>query len=409
MRPNSSRATTVAVTVATAWLGALLLATACTSPVDSFVYLGKPEAGAGSFVGPDDASSPDGEADALETPLLQCIATTCPDGYATCASEDRLPYKCGTDLKHDADNCGSCGNKCLHYDRIHMTSRCIEGSCELECWTPVDPSQPRNWRDCNGKVDDGCEADLLSDERHCGACSNACPGKEPCIDGRCGCAAGTVNCNGKCAQLDSDDLNCGTCGIQCDGTGPCELPEGAHYGCGEGECARPKCDFPRGDCNGDLNDPDCNSDGCETPNIFLSVDNCGECGKKCNTEIGEDCVDEGNGPECAVPCARFGQTRCAFQQCHDLLNDPDACGSCSFVCPPASTNQARACRKGICELDCLPGFGDCNGDPSDGCETNLMAHPGNCGACGNSCDLVGGQPCIDGKCLMTECDAGGIK
>jgi hypothetical protein len=117
-------------------------------------------------------------------------------------------------------------------------------------------------------------------------------------------------------------------------------------------------------------------------------------------------VDEGNGPECAVPCARFGKTLCPGPRCVDLLNDPDACGACNAACRPAGPNQTRACEKGLCVYGCAPGFADCNGDPADGCETNLDAHPANCGACGHACDVAAGQPCVEGKCLTVPCDAG---
>jgi hypothetical protein len=69
----------------------------------------------------------------------------------------------------------------------------------------------------------------------------------------------------------------------------------------------------------------------------------------------------------------------------------------------------RSCNKGICAYECATGFADCNGSSADGCETNLRTHAGNCGACGNACDVAAGQPCVEGKCLMTDCDAGVTK
>lgn len=54
---------------------------------------------------------------------------------------------------------------------------------------------------------------------------------------------------------------------------------------------------------------------------------------------------------------------------------------------------------------CAHGFGDCNGDPDDGCETDLD-DPENCGACGNVCD---NGECNDLSCAcdegFAECDA----
>jgi hypothetical protein len=44
---------------------------------------------------------------------------------------------------------------------------------------------------------------------------------------------------------------------------------------------------------------------------------------------------------------------------------------------------------------CPPGTGDCNGDPSDGCETDTTSDPGHCGRCGHDCD---GGACVASAC-----------
>jgi hypothetical protein len=58
-----------------------------------------------------------------------------------------------------------------------------------------------------------------------------------------------------------------------------------------------------------------------------------------------------------------------------------------------------ACRNG----PCTPGFGDCNGDPSDGCEANLVTDSRNCGTCGRLC-MAGGSNsmCTTGPSTGTE-------
>ena len=392
--------------VASALAGSVLLVTSCTSPVDSVIFLD--DAGRGGIFEQPDGEAPSVAPDAASH--LLCVGTTCPDGFGTCASGGGPAYKCGTDLKRDVDHCGACGNKCLHYGRLHMTSRCIEGGCELECWSPKMPGDEGEWRNCNGKVDDGCEVDVNTDDKNCGACGNVCANGVPCVEGKCGCPSGQIACDGACVDPLHDNGNCGGCGITCEQTdGPCTLPDTAYYGCAGGVCGAPKCRGSSGDCNNDLGDPECNTDGCEVEDINFDPNNCGGCGIKCDTEAGEKCINGKNGAYCAVQCVGKGMTFCPLLGCRDFLNDSTACGSCTNVCPEAGPNQLRACRKGLCELDCLPGFGDCNGDPSDGCETNLLAHPGNCGTCGNACDLNAGQPCIHGKCLMTECsDAGKV-
>lgn len=55
-------------------------------------------------------------------------------------------------------------------------------------------------------------------------------------------------------------------------------------------------------------------------------------------------------------------------------------------------------------LVCPDGFGDCDGDPGNGCETELSADPRNCGMCANVC-MVGNATaqCSDGVCGIDEC------
>lgn len=337
---------------------------------------------------------------------LSCIGTECPAPWATCLSEHGPTHKCGTDLRSDPKHCGACNNECPTFAPTHMKSRCVDGSCELECFSEESFFDPKDWRNCNGLIDDGCETNVVTDPKHCGACGNACAAGTPCIDGKCGCPPGKIACFGMCVDPQTDDNHCGGCGNQCDPFPPdgCDpMPERAVFGCKAGKCGALKCMVPSADCNGDLGATKCGGDGCEVESTQADRNNCGGCGIVC--KAGEECVDEGNGPECAVPCAKSGKTLCPLG-CADLLTDVNACGACNAPCRPPGPNQTRDCVKGVCQYDCKPGWGDCNGDPSDGCETNLNIHAANCGACGTVCDIASGQPCVEGKCLMTSCDAG---
>jgi hypothetical protein len=44
---------------------------------------------------------------------------------------------------------------------------------------------------------------------------------------------------------------------------------------------------------------------------------------------------------------------------------------------------------GRCQLRCAPGFADCDGNPSNGCEANLSSNE-HCGFCGNNCTGMSG-------------------
>jgi hypothetical protein len=272
-----------------------------------------------------------------------------------------------------------------------------------------------SFHDCNGTIDDGCETDTNKDPNNCGVCGHACAAGQSCFEGKCGCTAPLIECptddGPKCINPKTDDANCGGCGTLCDafptGDGLCSPPPpNAYYGCKAGTCGHMKCGGTSADCNNDIGTAGCASDGCEVVDIKTDHDNCGGCGIKCTGD--EQCVDEGFGYECAVPCTRFGKTQCPFG-CADLLTDTLNCGGCENNCPAAAANQIASCDKGLCSYACAPGFADCNENAADGCEVNLNTHAGNCGACGNSCDVGAGQPCIEGKCLTVPCDAGVTK
>lgn len=377
-----------------------LVAVACANSVDMGVVKPEADGSAPRFTPPPGVDS--GDAADVVIRELACIGTECPAPWTTCLSESGPSYKCGTDLSRDANNCGACGNKCLAYKPIHMTSRCVESACALECYNEATFFGSTDWRNCNGRVDDGCEVEVTSDPKNCGACGNACTPGTACINGKCGCPDGKILCGELCVDAQKDDYNCGGCGIVCKTPAGACAPANARFGCFKGTCGHLICRSGTADCNGDLLSAGCSGDGCEVTSL-TARENCGGCGIKCTGA--EDCVDEGNGYTCAVPCKKLGRTLCPGG-CADLLNDPATCGSCNGGCPTPGPNQASICKKGLCGFECAPGFRDCNGDPLDGCETNLRTHPANCGACGVTCDVAAGQPCIEGKCLMTSCEAG---
>lgn len=81
--------------------------------------------------------------------------------------------------------------------------------------------------------------------------------------------------------------------------------------------------------------------------------------------------------------------------CETILQiDVNNCGACGVVCEGAG-GVPPTCAVGVCKLDCPLGAGDCNAATGDGCETNLLDDPENCGACGLSCS---GTPCVEGAC-----------
>ncbi|MEM3555781.1 MAG: hypothetical protein QXF56_03640 [Candidatus Micrarchaeia archaeon] len=81
------------------------------------------------------------------------------------------------------------------------------------------------------------------------------------------------------------------------------------------------------------------------------------------------------------------------------------CNDCSPSCgTPTPTNCSKSgyCSSGSC-IPCESGYGNCNENPSDFCEVNLLEDDSNCGSCGNLC--AGNQLCCSGVCETPECSS----
>jgi formylglycine-generating enzyme len=84
----------------------------------------------------------------------------------------------------------------------------------------------------------------------------------------------------------------------------------------------------------------------------------------------------------------------------EILLDPSNCGACGTVCKFANANAT--CDKGQCGVrGCVKGYGDCNGNVADGCESVLATDAANCGECGSAC--AAGAACVAGTC---KCPSG---
>jgi hypothetical protein len=145
---------------------------------------------------------------------------------------------------------------------------------------------------------------------------------------------------------------------------------------------------------------DCNnraSDGCET-NLACDSNNCGGCGIKCAD--GVPCRQGVCG--CPAGTRDCGENTCKVQRdCVVVENDDNNCGTCGKICPyedPPYPNTHVGCVNSECgHIKCEYSWGNCNKDIElDGCESNLLEDPQNCGACGKAC--TPGQRCIGGKC-----------
>jgi hypothetical protein len=317
----------------------------------------------------------------------------CPAGRA-CAG-GRCTVTCGAgqspcddvcrDLSTDLAHCGACGTVCPR--PTNGEARCEMGRCARSCLT--------GYADCDADAANGCEADLRASTQHCGACGRACTtpqGTPACNNGVCAVAAcdtGRGDCDGNASNGCEVDVtgtvaHCGGCGRACN-------LANATASCAMGRCAVMACAEGFRDCDGDP------ANGCEV-NTRADNGNCGACGTVC--AAGQVCAMGA----CTLSCPS-GQTACQ-SGCFDVQTAPGHCGACDRACP-ARANAAVGCAAGVCTAACNNGYGDCDSDPATGCETDLRSAVAHCGACGRSCAVAGGTAaCVNGQCAVAACNAG---
>jgi hypothetical protein len=253
-----------------------------------------------------------------------------------------------------------------------------------------------NLANCNGLGIDGCEIDLSSSIANCGSCGNACGSLPNAISG---CTAGTcaiIACNAGFADCDGNPLNgcevnlstsianCGTCGNTCG-----SLPN-AISGCAAGACVIFACNTGFADCDGIA------INGCEV-HLNSSTTNCGACGNSCGPVANG--ISGCAGGTCVILSCNPGFANCdgnPSNGCEVNLNSSITnCGACGNSCG-SLPNAISGCVGGSCViLSCNAGFANCDGINANGCEVNLKTSTTNCGACGNSC---GSLNCVNGVC-----------
>jgi len=134
------------------------------------------------------------------------------------------------------------------------------------------------------------------------------------------------------------------------------------------------------------------------------------------------CVDLFNdGANCGACASLCEGGICALGRCVAVAPPPDAgrdagdaaaCVSmtpgncCGVACPTRPHASAATCAEGRCGIVCDAGFGDCDGNLTNGCETDVSASTSHCGACGAAC--AAGRACVRSACvcppLRGDCD-----
>lgn len=270
--------------------------------------------------------------------------------------------------------------------RVPGVADCIpnpddDGTCPLICPEVCDDRD----NDCDGATDEGEASDSC-------VLANA---QARCAKGTCtitGCDYPFGDCdrvvaNG-CETALNNEFNCGGCGISCN-----ELQNAQTVLCIADVCSPSRCEDGFDDCDADP------SNGCETS--LDTLDNCGGCGVKCDAK---SC----RGGICSQLDCEPGYADCDRDEdnkCEVSLNSVTNCGRCGNAC--SAGNASVTCEHGKCAVvKCKPGFDDCDGDESNGCETALDTVT-DCGRCDKVCEVsVGVASCGGGVCTSAVCASG---
>ena len=262
---------------------------------------------------------------------------------------------------------------------------------------------------CDGlKCVAGCKADsdCPKSDAGLGTCDKNTHTCEDCVvNADCGSAPGATCCSKHCKNIKSDPLNCNGCGLACTGANT--------------QCCNAACSNPTADAN------NCGGCGnvCSTLNASMATCGGAMCAWTCNGGFAH-CMSGNTGCDtnlggsglklCGTSCVAVGSC-CSSADCM-TPPAPTACyltaGSCSGVggsCSYTLKSGSRVCNgttccnaiNGTCNVNCTlacnGGFADCDGDPSNGCETNLATAGKK--LCGAAC-IAATSCCTAADCTM---------
>ncbi len=179
-----------------------------------------------------------------------------------------------------------------------------------------------------------------------------CNGGLVCVEGACQASA-IPTCNDGIGCTRDE---CNTTTDMCENTPETSAcPTGTVCQPGEGCIVAAACEF----------DSDCSGDG-----IFCNGDEVCVMGMCQSPMAGRECDDANS---CTMDTCDETMGDCTAVEYPDILTNVEHCGTGAddcVVCPGVdpSLNQVSACVAGACEVTCAPGYGDVDGDMSNGCE-----------------------------------------
>jgi hypothetical protein len=281
--------------------------------------------------------------------------------------------------------------ECLADEHCPSGTLCVGNLCVAGC--NAGRACPASQTCCSGAC-----IDAQTNTAHCGACDRRCTvanASPLCLNGTCtvaSCVAPFGDCDTSPANGCETDTSRDT--AHCGGCGmACAARPNSVASCASGACAY-ACAMGFADCDGDA------SNGCEV-DTRTSASHCGACGARCAPANATAACVAG---VCTVGACATGFGDCdgnATNGCEtDLPVSVSHCGACGNRCP-ANPNAAPVCVAGSCSSVCTAGFADCDSNPATGCEVDVRVDSANCGSCGRACSNVGGtSTCTTGACVL---------
>jgi hypothetical protein len=326
-----------------------------------------------------------------------CGETKCPSGFGDCNGNP--DDGCETDLRTDANNCGTCGNLCV---AANGTAYCNDTMCAIQSCNP-------GYDDCSGGYADGCETNLNTNAAHCGGCGTPCTidnGQPLCDVGECtvkSCNANYDDCNGLASDgceinLSMNQTNCGMCGNNCT-----TAFANASGTCSASTCSLTTCNVGYGNCN------QIEMDGCETNTTSARL-HCGGCGKECLASTSAHVSSNSCSASTCNPVCNSGYANCdgdGYNGCEaNTANTRLHCGGCGLECSSAASAHVSTnnCSGSSCNPSCTTGYGNCDADGYNGCETDTTTSRLHCGGCGQECSIATSAHVTSNTCSSGDCN-----
>jgi hypothetical protein len=250
------------------------------------------------------------------------------------------------------------------------------------------------------------ETDVDCGGADCKGCElgEGCAETSDCREGQCiGGYCQAAGCDNGAHDEGETGVDCGGACKPCPTDDPCTVPADCiSKVCTDEKCAAPSCED--GIINGTETGRDCGGGLC---------DGCGT-GSPCNeaTDCKSGvCNGEARAKKCEVSCLEGtaecdGDTSSVAEECEsNVFTDVMHCGDCETTCELAHAEQS--CVSGRCQIgSCKVPYDNCDNDVETGCETNRRTSLEHCGSCGNECSAQNGTPsCENGECLI-DCESG---